>query len=89
VWNITEPLSGRAYGRRMTTTIALAGGSWIFLAGVIFFIVGNVVALYTRTGSGINQHAYGKIYSGAPGASIDSSISGHDGREHNWSRGTR
>jgi lipoprotein signal peptidase len=73
----------------MTTTIALAGGSWIFLAGVIFFLVGNIIALYTRTGSGIDQHAYGKIYGGAPGASVDSSFSGHDGREHNWSRGTR
>ena len=73
----------------MTTTIALAGGSWIFLGVVILFLVGNIIALYTRTGSGINQHAYGKIYSGAPGASLDSSFSGHDGREHNWSRGTR
>ena len=73
----------------MTTTIALAGGSWIFLGFIIVFLVGNVIALYTRTGSGINQHAYGKIYSGAPGASLDSSLSGHDGREHNWSRGTR
>jgi lipoprotein signal peptidase len=75
----------------MTTTIAfaLAGGAWIFLAFVILFLVGNVIALYTRTGSGINQHAYGKIYSGAPGARLDSSISGHDGRQHNWSRGTR
>ena len=73
----------------MTTTIALAGGSWIFLGAIIFFLVGNVIALYTRVGSGINQHAYGKVYSGAPGAGLDSSISGHDGREHNWSRGTR
>ena len=73
----------------MTTTIALAGGSWIFLAVVILFLVGNVMALYTRTGSGINQHAYGKIYSGAPGSHIGSSVSGHDGRDHDWSRGTR
>jgi len=73
----------------MTTTIALAGGSWIFLSVVILFLVGNIIALYTRTGSGIDQHAYGKIYGGAPGASLDSRISGHDGREHNWSRGTR
>ena len=75
----------------MTTTIAiaLAGGSWIFLGFVIFFLVANVIALYTRTGSGINQHAYGKLYSGAPGARLDSSVSGHDGREHNWSWGTR
>ena len=56
---------------------------------VLLFLVGNVIALYTRVGSGINQHAYGKVYSGAPGSSVDSSVSGHDGREHNWSRGTR
>jgi len=89
VWHVTEPLLRRAYGRRMTTTIALAGGSWIFLAVVILFLVGNIIALYTRVGSGINQHAYGKIYGGAPGAGLDSRLSGHDGREHNWSRGTR
>jgi len=73
----------------MTTAFALAGGSWIFLGVVLLFLVGNVIALYTRTGSGINEHAYGKVYSGAPGAAIDTSTSGHDGREHNWSRGTR
>jgi hypothetical protein len=73
----------------MTTTIALAGGSWIFLGFVVLFLVANVIALYTRVGSGINQHAYGKLYSGAPGANLDSNVSGHDGREHNWSRGTR
>ena len=73
----------------MTTTIALAGGSWTFLAFMILFLVGNVIALFTRVGSGINQHPSGKIYNGSPGARIDSSISGHDGREHNWSRGTR
>ena len=89
MWDVTEPLLGQAYGRRMTTTIALAGGSWIFLAVVILFLVGNVIALYTRTGSGINQLPSGKIYSGAPGSKLDSSFSGHDGREHNWSRGTR
>ena len=89
MWHVTEPLTTRAYGRPMTTTIALAGGSWIFISVVILFLVGNVIALYTRVGSGINQHAYGKIYSGAPGASLDSSVSGHDGREHNWTRGTR
>ena len=89
MWDVTEGPRSRAYGRRMTTTIALAGGSWIFLAVVILFLIGNVIALYTRTGSGINQHAYGKIYSGAPGSRVDSSFSGHDGREHNWSRGTR
>jgi hypothetical protein len=73
----------------MTTTIALAGGSWTFLGFVILFLIANVIGLYTRTGSGINQHPSGKIYSGAPGSKLDSSFSGHDGREHNWSRGTK
>jgi len=89
VWHVTVRLLTQAYVRPMTTTIALAGGSWIFISVVILFLVGNVIALYTRVGSGINQHAYGKIYSGAPGAGLDSSVSGHDGREHNWTRGTR
>ena len=89
MWHVTVRLPAQAYVRRMTTTIALAGGSWIFISVVILFLVGNVIALYTRVGSGINQHAYGKIYSGAPGAGLDSSVSGHDGREHNWTRGTR
>jgi len=71
------------------TTIALAGGSFTFLGFVILFLIANVIALYTRVGSGINQHGYGKIYGGAPGAHMDSSLSGHDGREHNWQRGTR
>ena len=87
--DLTDRAIRSAYGAGMTTTIALAGGSWIFLGVVILFLVGNIVALYTRVGSGINQHAYGKIYGGTPGANISSSISGHDGREHNWSRGTR
>jgi lipoprotein signal peptidase len=71
------------------TLIALAGGSGIFLAFIIIFFFAVVYGLYTRKGSGINQRAYGKVYGGAPGAHIDSSVSGHDGREHNWSRGTR
>jgi hypothetical protein len=70
--------------------IALAGGSFTFLAVVILFLIGTIIALYTRTGSGINQRPYGKVYGGAPGAFGPSSLSGRDEREHtDWSHGTR
>ena len=60
----------------------------VFLA-VAFF--GIVWGYYTRLGSGINEHPYGKIYGGAPGAVGMSSVSGRDDRvvTANWSRGTR
>lgn len=72
--------------------IALAGGSWIVLGGLIigFFVV-IPLAYYTRKGSGIYQHEYGKVYGGAPGASTPSQVSGRDigSRPADWSRGTR
>ena len=71
------------------TIAALAGGSFYILAFMVFMFAGVVVGYYTRKGSGIDEHPYGKIYGGAPGAVGPSRISGHDGREHNWSRGTR
>lgn len=70
-------------------TIALAGGSWIFLGFIVFMLVAVIIVLYTRKGSGIDQHPYGKIYSGQPGARGESHVSGHDEREHDWSRGTK
>jgi hypothetical protein len=57
---------------------ALAGGSWIFLGGVIFTLVGAVIAIFTRKGSGINQHPYSKVGYEAAGARGPSTISGHD-----------
>lgn len=71
------------------TIAALAGGSLILLGFMVFMFVGVVVGYYTRRGSGIDEHPYGKIYGGAPGAIGPSRISGHDGLERNWSRGTR
>ena len=68
---------------------ALAGGSFIFLGFIFFMFVAVVVGFYTRKGSGIDEHPHGKIYSGAPGAHGPSRVSGHDGREANWQRGTR
>ena len=69
--------------------VALAGGSFIFLGFTVFMFIAVVVGFYTRKGSGIDEHPHGKIYQGAPGARGASRISGHDGREHNWQRGTR
>ena len=70
--------------------IALAGGSGIFAMFLVLLLVGVIIALYTRTGSGITERPYGKIYGGAPGAFGPGSLSGHDDRERvDWSRGTR
>jgi hypothetical protein len=57
----------------------LAGGTIIFIVFVVayFFVVAN--ALYTRSGSGINQHPYRDPYGDAPGAWRPSSLS-HDER---------
>ena len=74
----------------MTIAIALAGGSFIFLAAMIIVLVGVIVGYYTRIGSGINPRPYNKVYGGAPGAYGPSDVSGKDHREHvSWSRGTR
>ena len=52
--------------------IALAGGTWIFLAVILVFVVGVIIALYTRSGSGVDEHPYDHVYGGAPGAKIPS-----------------
>jgi hypothetical protein len=57
---------------------------FLMLAGVIY-------GYYTTDGSGIEEHPYGKVYGGAPGAHGPASASGRDElvRMENWSRGTR
>ena len=67
-------------------------GSLIMLAfmAVGFFAV--VLGYFTRTGSGINPRAYGKLYSGSPGARAAAEVSGHDPQlppVREWSRGCR
>jgi hypothetical protein len=57
---------------------ALVGGSWIFLGGVIFTLVGAVIGIFTRKGSGINLHPYSKVGEEAAGARGPCMISGHD-----------
>lgn len=72
-------------------TIALAGGSGIFLGFLIayFFVVS--FTLYTKRGTGIEQRPYAKVYGGAPGAAAPGSTSGHDDliSIRDWSRGAR
>jgi protein-disulfide isomerase len=71
----------------MSPPIALAGGSWIFLAFLIVFLAALVYGYYTRSGSGINQREWRG--DGAPGASSPSSLSKDVSQNvNNWSRGT-
>jgi hypothetical protein len=62
----------------------------IVIACIVMF-VGVVYGYYTVSGSGIAEHPFGKIYSGAPGAHAPASASGRDERVsmRDWSRGTR
>jgi hypothetical protein len=50
--------------------MSLAGGSFVFLAVVILFLVGVIIALYTRRGSGIDLHPYRHTWGGAPGSAL-------------------
>jgi hypothetical protein len=50
--------------------MTLAGGSLIFLAVLILFLLGVIIALYTRKGSGVELHPYRHTYGGAPGAAL-------------------
>jgi hypothetical protein len=52
--------------------MTLEGGSLIFLAVLILFLIGVIIALYTRKGSGVALHPYRHTYGGAPGASLSS-----------------
>ena len=70
----------------------LADGSWIFLAFLIIAFFGVVLGYFTSLGSGITPRAYGKVYSGAPGAKGRGEVSGHDPKSRpirEWSRGAR
>jgi hypothetical protein len=51
-------------------TAALTGGSFIFLAAILIFLFGAIVALYTNVGSGMSHRPYRHVYGGAPGADL-------------------
>lgn len=58
-----------------SVVIALAGGSWIFLAVVVAFFFAVVYGFYTIKGSGINKHPNDGL-DGAPGSHGPSEASG-------------
>jgi len=68
--------------------IALAGGTWFFLAFVILFLLAIAHGYYSLSGSAINQQPYDANGSDAPGAAIPSTI-GRDIDRRDYSRGTR
>ena len=67
----------------------LAGGALIFGAFVVLYFLVVVYSLYTRRGSGINQHPYRDPYGDAPGAWRKSSLSHDDRATIHSARGTR
>ncbi len=58
--------------------IELTFSNAVFLAFMIVMLVGVIVGLYTRTGSGIDQHPYRHVYGGAPGACLPCDVGGSD-----------
>jgi len=70
------------------TPIALAAGSWIFLAFLIVFLFVIVYSYFTRTGSAIDETPYGDLDSSS-GPERPSDLA-HDRSENpsSWSRGT-
>jgi len=70
------------------TTLALAGGSWVFLAFLVVFFFAIVYGYFTRTGSGIDETPYGDV-DGGSGPERPSDLA-HDRAENpgSWSRGT-
>jgi hypothetical protein len=64
----------------------LADGALIFGAFLIIYLVALTYGLYTRRGSGIDEHPYGNVYDAASNAR-----SRQPGRSSfsTWTRGTR
>lgn len=74
----------------MQIAMTLAGGSTEFAVFLIVFLSAVVYGLYTRQGSGIDQHPYHDQYGNAPGANGSSRMSRRIGSElQDWTRGTR
>jgi len=66
----------------------LAGGAAIFGAFIVLYFFVIVYSMYTRKGSGINQHPYHDPHGGMPGADRPSTLS-HDPMAVIRVRGTR
>jgi hypothetical protein len=65
----------------------LAGGALIFGLFIIGFTLAVIYGLYTRRGSGIDEHPYGNPYDAASG-SRHRTRAGREGVAY-WTRGTR
>ena len=72
-----------------TLAFTFAGGAGIFGAFIVVFTIATIYSLYTRRGSGINQHPYANAYSNAPGASGSSTVGNDRIAARNLTRGTR
>lgn len=57
--------------------VALAGGSWIFIAVMVVGLFGVIYGFFTMSGSGIDAHPHDGS-DGAPGAEGRSEASGRD-----------
>jgi hypothetical protein len=66
----------------------LAGGAIIFGLFLVVFAAAVIYGLYTRRGSGIDEHPYGNPYDAASSSRASGGAGGRDGIA-NWSRGTR
>jgi hypothetical protein len=69
--------------------LAFVGGSGIFLAFLIVFLLAVIYGLFTVKGSAISQRPYGNVYGGAPGARTRSRMSDRDGGDIAWMRPRR
>jgi hypothetical protein len=69
--------------------MTFAGGTLIFAAFVVVYFLVVAYSLYTRRGSGINQHPYRDPYGDAPGAARKSSLSHDERASIQYARGTR
>jgi hypothetical protein len=67
----------------------IAGGSIIFGLFLLVYFVVIAYGLYSRRGSGINQHPYRNPYGDAPGAARKSSLSHDERASIHYARGTR
>ena len=67
----------------------IAGGALIFGLFIVAYFIVVVYSLYTRRGSGINQHPYRDPYGDAPGAWRKSTLSHDERASIQFARGTR
>jgi hypothetical protein len=66
-----------------------AGGAAIFVVFVVVYFVVVAHALYTRSGSAINQRPYNNPYGDAPGAARSSSLLHDERASVDYVRGSR